>query len=120
MDIEQARTFLAITAHGSFLGAARQLHLTQSTVSARIQRLEEEMGTRLFVRNRSGASQPHTVGTALSGTRDWCWSAADPTMSTRVMTISIVHPAYMVYPREAASTVLEQALQGLRELARQQ
>ncbi len=56
MDIEQARTFLAITAHGSFLEASRQLHLTQSTVSARIQRLEEELGTRLFVRNRSGAS----------------------------------------------------------------
>ena len=56
MDIEQARTFLAITAHGSFLEAARQLHLTQSTVSARIHRLEEELGTRLFVRNRSGAS----------------------------------------------------------------
>jgi DNA-binding transcriptional LysR family regulator len=56
MDIEQARTFLAITAHGSFLDAAKQLHLTQSTVSARIQRLEEELGARLFVRNRSGAS----------------------------------------------------------------
>jgi DNA-binding transcriptional LysR family regulator len=56
MDIEQARTFLAITAHGSFLEAARQLHLTQSTVSARIHRLEEELGTRLFIRNRSGAS----------------------------------------------------------------
>jgi DNA-binding transcriptional LysR family regulator len=56
MDIEQARTFLTITAHGSFLEAARQLHLTQSTVSARIQRLEEELGARLFVRNRSGAS----------------------------------------------------------------
>jgi len=56
MDIEQARTFLAITAHGSFLEAAKQLHLTQSTVSARIQRLEEELGARLFVRNRSGAS----------------------------------------------------------------
>lgn len=56
MDIDQARTFLAITAHGSFLEASRQLHLTQSTVSARIQRLEEELGTRLFVRNRSGAS----------------------------------------------------------------
>lgn len=56
MDIEQARTFLAITAHGSFLEASRQLHLTQSTVSARIQRLEDELGTRLFVRNRSGAS----------------------------------------------------------------
>jgi DNA-binding transcriptional LysR family regulator len=56
MDIDQARTFLAITAHGSFLEAARQLHLTQSTVSARIQRLEDELGARLFVRNRAGAS----------------------------------------------------------------
>ena len=55
MDIDQARTFLAITAHGSFLEAARQLHLTQSTISARIQRLEDELGTRLFVRNRAGA-----------------------------------------------------------------
>lgn len=56
MDIDQARTFLAITAHGSFLEAAHQLHLTQSTVSARIRNLEDELGTRLFVRNRAGAS----------------------------------------------------------------
>jgi DNA-binding transcriptional LysR family regulator len=56
MDIDQTRTFLAITAHGSFLEAARQLHVTQSTVSARIRRLEDELGTRLFVRNRAGAS----------------------------------------------------------------
>jgi len=56
MDIDQARTFLAITAYGSFLEAARRLHLTQSTVSARIQRLEEELGVRLFVRNRAGAT----------------------------------------------------------------
>lgn len=56
MDIEQARTFLTIAAHGSFLEAAKQLHLTQSTISARIQRLEEELDARLFVRNRSGAS----------------------------------------------------------------
>ncbi len=56
MDIDQARTFLAIAAHGSFLEAARRLHLTQSTVSARIRRLEEELGVRLFVRKRAGAS----------------------------------------------------------------
>jgi DNA-binding transcriptional LysR family regulator len=56
MDIEQARTFLAIAAHGSFIEAAKRLHLTQSTVSARIRQLESELGTRLFVRNRSGAS----------------------------------------------------------------
>ncbi len=56
MDIEQARTFLAIAAHGSFLEAANRLHVTQSTVSARIQNLESDLGATLFIRNRSGAS----------------------------------------------------------------
>jgi DNA-binding transcriptional LysR family regulator len=56
MDIDQARTFLAITAHGSFLEAAHRLHVTQSTVSARIARLEEELGVTLFVRTRAGTS----------------------------------------------------------------
>ncbi|MCB1874775.1 MAG: LysR family transcriptional regulator [Chromatiales bacterium] len=56
MDTEQARTFLAIAAHGSFLEAAKRLYVTQSTVSARVRSLEEELGSRLFVRNRSGAS----------------------------------------------------------------
>jgi len=56
MDIDQARTFLTIAAHGSFVEAAKQLHLTQSTVSARILRLEQELDARLFVRNRAGAN----------------------------------------------------------------
>jgi DNA-binding transcriptional LysR family regulator len=56
MDIEQARTFLAIAAHGSFVAAAERLHVTQSTVSARIRQLEANLGVRLFVRNRAGAS----------------------------------------------------------------
>jgi DNA-binding transcriptional LysR family regulator len=56
MDIDQARTFLAIAAHGSFLEASKRLHVTQSTVSVRIQHLEDDLGTKLFIRNRSGAS----------------------------------------------------------------
>lgn len=56
LDIEQARTVLVIAAHGSFIEAARRLHITQSTVSARVQHLEDELGARLFVRNRAGAS----------------------------------------------------------------
>jgi DNA-binding transcriptional LysR family regulator len=55
MDIDQARTFLTIAAHGSFLEAAGRLHVTQSTVSARIQNLEAELGVKLFIRNRAGA-----------------------------------------------------------------
>lgn len=55
MDIDRARTFLEIVHCGSFLGAADRLHVTQTTVSARVRTLEEELGRRLFVRNRNGA-----------------------------------------------------------------
>ena len=55
MDSEFARTFLAVVSAGSFVAAAERLHVTQSTVSGRIQTLEEQLGCRLFTRNRAGA-----------------------------------------------------------------
>ncbi len=55
MDMDQVKTFLAVVANGSFLEAASRLHVTQSTVSSRIQGLETYLGATLFVRNRSGA-----------------------------------------------------------------
>lgn len=56
MDIEQVKTFVAVVAHGSFQEAANRVHVTQSTVSARIQGLEQYLNARLFVRNRAGAT----------------------------------------------------------------
>jgi DNA-binding transcriptional LysR family regulator len=56
VDIDQVKTFLAVVAHGSFLEAAQRVHVTQSTVSARIRGLEQSLNTCLFVRNRSGAT----------------------------------------------------------------
>jgi DNA-binding transcriptional LysR family regulator len=56
MDTELARTFLVVVATGSFVDAAQKLHITQSTVSARIQRLEEALGAELFTRNKSGTT----------------------------------------------------------------
>jgi DNA-binding transcriptional LysR family regulator len=56
MDTELARTFLVVVATGSFVDAAQKLHITQSTVSARIQRLEETLGSELFTRNKSGTT----------------------------------------------------------------
>jgi DNA-binding transcriptional LysR family regulator len=56
MDITLARTFLEIVAAGSFLHAAERLHVTQTAVSARVRTLEDQVGTRLFVRNKAGAS----------------------------------------------------------------
>ncbi|OWY12462.1 LysR family transcriptional regulator [Thioclava sp. JM3] len=56
MNIEHARTFLAVADTGSFVAAAERLHVTQSTVSARIRALEDQLGTRLFTRNKAGAA----------------------------------------------------------------
>lgn len=55
MDIDQARTFLAVVTRGSFVAASEELHVTQTAVSARIQRLETQLDTCLFVRDKSGA-----------------------------------------------------------------
>lgn len=55
MDTELARTFLAVATSGNFVAAASRLHITQSTVSARIRTLETTLGARLFQRGRNGA-----------------------------------------------------------------
>jgi DNA-binding transcriptional LysR family regulator len=50
MDIDQLLAFERIAREGSFSRAARQLDITQPTISARIQNLEQELGGALFVR----------------------------------------------------------------------
>jgi len=56
MDFSLLRTFIEVTATGSFAAAATKLFVTQSAVSLRIQRLEEELGRSLFRRSKSGAT----------------------------------------------------------------
>jgi DNA-binding transcriptional LysR family regulator len=55
MDTELAKTFLEIVATSSFIRAAERLNVAQTTVSARIRMLEEQLGRPLFVRNKAGA-----------------------------------------------------------------
>jgi DNA-binding transcriptional LysR family regulator len=55
MDIGLAKTFLEIAETGSFVAAASRLNVTQTAISARVHALEEQLGRRLFVRNKSGA-----------------------------------------------------------------
>jgi len=55
MDIELARTFVEIVSTGSFIKAADRLHVAQTTVSARVRLLEQQLGRPLFIRNKGGA-----------------------------------------------------------------
>lgn len=63
MDLDLALTFLEISRSGTLSRAAERLHVTQATVSARLQTLEAELGVQLFTRNRSGA-HPTAAGKA--------------------------------------------------------
>ena len=49
MEIE---TFLTVLRSGSMTAAAQALYITQPTLSARLQTLEDEVGTPLFVRGK--------------------------------------------------------------------
>lgn len=55
MDITLLKTFLEVTATGSFVSASDRLFVTQSAVSLRIQRLEDALGKPLFTRSKAGA-----------------------------------------------------------------
>jgi DNA-binding transcriptional LysR family regulator len=55
MDVTLAKTFLAVAEAGSFVDAAEQVFVTQSTVSARIKSLEDLVGQQLFERSKAGA-----------------------------------------------------------------
>lgn len=53
MDINDFRTFLEVCRTRHFGQAAKNLCVTQSTVSARIKNIEDQLGTKLFSRERN-------------------------------------------------------------------
>lgn len=54
MELVALRTFQAVVEEGGILAASRKLNTVQSNVTARIRRLEEELGAELFFRKGRG------------------------------------------------------------------
>jgi LysR family transcriptional regulator, flagellar master operon regulator len=54
MNLDELRTFLEVIDSGSLAAAAPRLNVTPSTVTARINTLEEQLGCRLLHRNKAG------------------------------------------------------------------
>jgi DNA-binding transcriptional LysR family regulator len=54
LDITQLRAFVAVAEHKSFSKASQKLFRVQSAISQQIQKLENTLGTELFVRDRRG------------------------------------------------------------------
>ncbi|PPG53324.1 LysR family transcriptional regulator [Rathayibacter sp. AY2B3] len=56
MDLEQLTGFVEVARLGSFTRAADELHLAQPSLSRRIAALEQDLGSELFHRARSGST----------------------------------------------------------------
>lgn len=56
MNLIALQTFLAIVETGSLVRASERLNVTQSTVTARLKSLEDEIGQTLLIRQKSGAT----------------------------------------------------------------
>ena len=56
MNIVSLQTFLAIVETGSLVRASHKMNVTQSTVTARLKTLEEELGQQLLNRQKSGTT----------------------------------------------------------------
>lgn len=54
MEFHQLRDFVAVAATGNFSQAAHRCRVAQPSLSKAVQRLEAEMGTKLFVRSKRG------------------------------------------------------------------
>ena len=54
--LDSLRHFTLVAEHGTFTAAARHAHLTQPALTASIQKLEAQLGGKLFARGPSGAT----------------------------------------------------------------
>ena len=66
LNITGLQTFVSIVENGSLVRASEQLNVTQSTVTARLRTLEQEVGATLLHRQKSGVTLTAS-GTKLLG-----------------------------------------------------
>jgi len=91
MDIELARTFLAVVETGSFFNAAGKVNVTQSTVSMRIRSLEQQLGQPVFQRSKTGATLTATGRNfqrhATTLVRTWTQAKLDAALPTTLESV---------------------------------
>jgi DNA-binding transcriptional LysR family regulator len=76
LTLQQLQYFLAAFRHGSFSGAAAEMHMAQPSLSEQVRRLEAELGVRLFQRVGRGLT-PTEAGHVLRSHAERTLDAAE-------------------------------------------
>ena len=110
MDLNQTRMFIEVVRAGGFAAAARRLGLPKSTVSARIQSLEQRLGAQLLKRSTrqlsltsEGSAYFEAVASAVDALVD---AEAASTAEKGVLSGKIRFTAPLEFPREAITSAL--------------
>jgi DNA-binding transcriptional LysR family regulator len=115
MDLNQTRVFVEVARAGGFAAAARRLGLPKSTVSARIQSLEQRLGAQLFKRSTRQLAltdEGNAYFGAVAGAVDSLVNAeAASTSEKGVLSGKIRFTAPLEFPRDAITSALASFLQ---------
>jgi DNA-binding transcriptional LysR family regulator len=110
MDLNQTRVFVEVARAGGFAAASRRLGLPKSTVSARIQSLEQRLGAQLFKRSTRQLAltdEGKAYFEAVAGAVDSLVNAeAASTSEKGVLSGKIRFTAPLEFPRDAITSAL--------------
>lgn len=112
MSIRHLEILEAIEQTGTFTGAAKKLHLTQSAVSHAIAELEQQAGTELFTRRPKGVRLTHCGFSLLEEARSVL--AAYRSLDRRIGHLEESTPVNVVSSITIASFLLPQILNRLK------
>lgn len=110
MDLNQTRVFIEVVRAGGFAAAARRLGLPKSTISARVQSLEQRLGAQLLKRSTrqlsltaEGRAYFEAVASAVDTLVD---AEAASTAEKGVLSGKIRFTAPLEFPRDAITSAL--------------
>lgn len=109
------RSVIALAEEGHFGRAARRLDVTQPALSSRLRRIEEELGVRLFDRDRGGVRLTPAGAQFVEGAERVITAAEETTESTRNVQAGLGQTIRIGMTQVAAYQIVVPALSAFRE-----
>jgi DNA-binding transcriptional LysR family regulator len=114
MDLRQLRQFVTLAKTLSFRGAAERLHMTQPPLSVSLRKLEDEIGTPLFVRDTHNVRLTRAGEAALDSARSALFHADETLRIARSTATGATGNLHIGFVGSAKNTLLPRLLPPFR------